>query len=103
MVCGPIELDPTDSTRTTITHPGLIVEVLSPSTEQDDRGDKWRDYQLISSLREYVLVSQGERRVERFRRLSTGGWEYIEVTEGSPELSTGATLDLATLYAELPD
>src|SRR5688500_12739765 len=47
MVCGAIEGDPADSSGITITNPTVIVEVLSPSTEQDDRGNKWQHYQLI--------------------------------------------------------
>lgn len=46
MVCGSIELDPADRSGTTITNPTLLVEVLSPSTEEIDRGTQWRDYQL---------------------------------------------------------
>lgn len=72
MVCGSIEGDPSDPLGATITNPTLIVEVLSPSTEQEDRGNKWQHYQLIPSLQEYVLVSQTEPRVERYRRLSSG-------------------------------
>jgi Uma2 family endonuclease len=72
MVCGPIEGDPADPTGATITNPTLIIEVLSPSTEQDDRGDKWQHYQLMPSLQEYVLVSQSHPRVERYRRLAAG-------------------------------
>ncbi|MGH7436387.1 MAG: Uma2 family endonuclease, partial [Polyangiaceae bacterium] len=68
MVCGDIEGDPADSSGATITNPTLLVEVLSPSTEQEDRGNKWQHYQLIPSLREYVLVSQSEPRVEYYRR-----------------------------------
>ncbi|HYI08302.1 MAG TPA: Uma2 family endonuclease [Thermoanaerobaculia bacterium] len=55
----------------------------------------------IPSLQEYVLVSQ-EPRVEVYRRLPSGGWEYHEATEGAVTLASGATLDLAALYAELP-
>lgn len=84
-----------------ITNPMLLVEVLSSSTEAVDRGDKLRDYQRIPSLREYVLVSQ-EPRVEIYRRLPAGTWEYIDVREGAVTLACGATLDLATLYAGLP-
>ncbi len=103
MVCGPIERDPTDPTGATITNPTLIVEVLSPSTEQVDRGDKWQHYQRIPALQEYVLVSQSQPRVEWYRRLPSGGWEYHEVTEGTVQLPSGVTLDLARLYADLPD
>ena len=42
MVCGPIEGDPADPSGQTITNPTLIVEVLSASTEDDDRGNKWQ-------------------------------------------------------------
>lgn len=103
LVCGPIEGDPADPGGATITNPTLIVEVLSPSTEQDDRGSKWQHYQQLSSLQEYVLVSQTERRVERYRRLAPGTWEYSEITDGQLALTTGAVLDLRALYDALPD
>jgi Uma2 family endonuclease len=103
MVCGPIEGDPADPTGSTISNPTLIVEVLSPSTEQDDRGSKWQHYQLMVSLQEYVLVSQAEPRIERYHRLPSGSWEYSDATEGVVSLATGARLSLAELYADLPD
>lgn len=103
VVCGPIEGDPTDPLDATITNPTLLVEVLSPSTEQEDRGNKWLHYQLIPSLQEYVLISQAEARVEHYRRLPSGTWEYADVTEGSVRLATGAIFDLAKLYDGLPD
>jgi Uma2 family endonuclease len=102
VVCGKIEGDPADPQDATITNPTLLVEVLSPSTEQEDRGRKWRHYQLLPSLQEYVLVSQDEARVERFRRLPGGSWEYTEATAGTVPLSTGAELDLDRLYQDLP-
>jgi Uma2 family endonuclease len=103
MVCGPIDGDPADPTGATITNPTTIVEVLSPSMETDDRGAKWQHYQLLSSLTEYVLVSQDHARVERYCRLPSGSWEYSDVTAGSVILSSGAVIDLATLYDALPD
>jgi Uma2 family endonuclease len=101
MVCGPIEYDPEDAARTTITNPALLVEVLSVTTEKGDRGNKWMHYQRIPSLQEYVLVSQ-EARVEIFRRTPSGTWEYFEMREGSARLAAGPALDLAALYADLP-
>src|SRR5258706_3492583 len=101
VVCGPIEYDPEDAARTTITNPALLVEVLSVTTEKGDRGNKWMHYQRISSLQEYVLVGQ-ETRVEIFSRKSSGTWEYFEVREGTVRLASGPTLDLAVLYADLP-
>jgi Uma2 family endonuclease len=102
MVCGPIEGDPADPNGDTIVNPTVIVEVLSPSTEQNDRGSKWQHYQQLGSLREYVLVSQAERRLEYYRRLPNGAWEYRDVVEGTLELECGPVLELATLYADLP-
>lgn len=103
VVCGPIEGDPADSSGQTITNPTVLVEVLSPSTEHVDRGRKWQHYQLIPSLREYVLVSAHEPRIERYRRLDSGNWEYSDTTSGSVELVSGAKIELATLYDGLPD
>jgi len=103
MVCGAFEIDPADSSRSTITNPTLLVEVLSSSTEDVDRISKRRDYQRIPSLQEYVLVSQDEPRVEVYRRQGTGSWEYIDVRAGIVQLATGPTLDLSALYRDLPD
>jgi Uma2 family endonuclease len=102
VACEPIEGDPADPSGATITNPRLLAEVLSPSTEADDRGDKWQDYQQLPSLQEYVLVSQLAPRVETYRRLAGGAWEYREATSGKVTLSTGAVLDLDALYDDLP-
>jgi Uma2 family endonuclease len=101
MVCGPIELDAADRSGTTITNPTLVVEVLSPSTEDVDRGNKLRDYQLIPSLKEYVLVNQ-DSRVEIYRRMTSETWEYLDVRGGVVKLASGVTLNLSTLYESLP-
>ena len=101
IICGAIEIDGADRSGTTITNPTLVVEILSPSTEEVDRGSKWRDYQLIPSLQEYVLVSQ-QARIEIYRRMTSGGWEYLDVTEGIVKLASGPILDLSMLYETLP-
>jgi Uma2 family endonuclease len=103
MVCGAIEGDPADPGGATITNPMLIVEVLSPSTEGDDRGSKWQHYQLIPSLQEYVLVSQSQHRIERYRRLPSGDWEFHDATRGTVQLLSGAVLDVNQLYTDLPE
>jgi Uma2 family endonuclease len=63
----------------TVTNPILIVEVLSESTEARDRGEKFFAYQTLSSLREYVLVSQNKFLVEHFVRQSDGSWRYLPI------------------------
>jgi len=56
-----------------ITNPAVVVEVLSKSTEQRDRHDRFALFQQVDSLEEYVLVSQNERRIEVWRR-GPRGW-----------------------------
>jgi len=104
MVCGPIEKDPADPKGETLANPTLIIEVLSPSTEHNDRGEKWWHYQQIPSLQEYVLISQFAPCIERYRRImgGGGGWEYRAFTQGTVELVSGAVIDLASLYDGLP-
>ena len=67
-----------DGHRDMITNPSVVVEVLSESTERWDRGGKFVQYRQVASLREYVLVSQTEMRVEWFTRGSNGEWLYRE-------------------------
>ncbi len=55
-------------------YPSLIVEVLSPTTEAFDRGDKFTDYQELDTLQEYVLISQTRRRIDCFRRNDENRW-----------------------------
>ena len=59
-----------DEEKDNLTNPTLIVEVLSPSTENYDRGRKFEHYRQIPSLKEYLLVSQDQPRIEQFIRQS---------------------------------
>lgn len=68
VVCGRLETDPADPRGNTVTNPAVLVEVLSPSTEEYDRGEKLAHYQRIPSLAEIVLVAHDERRLEVWRR-----------------------------------
>lgn len=63
-----------ESQRDVLLNPGILFEILSDSTESFDRGMKFANYQTIDSLTDYLLVSQTEYRVERFRRQPTGDW-----------------------------
>lgn len=56
--------------------PRLIIEVLSPSTQDDDRSEKFQEYQTLPSLQEYVLVSARYQFVEIYRRQSDETWLY---------------------------
>ena len=57
-----------DDVFDTLLNPIILVEVLSPTTEAYDRGEKFAHYRQLTSLQEYVLVSQDQIRVEHYRR-----------------------------------
>jgi len=59
-----------DGTENFMTNPTVIIEVLSDSTEAYDRGDKFRYYRKIPTLREYILVNQKTHEVEIFKKVS---------------------------------
>ncbi len=80
-----------------ITNPVVVVEVLSPSTEARDRGEKFEAYKQIASLREYVLVSQDERRVEVRRRTERGFSSDIAGPEDTIRIH-GQDVAVSTLY-----
>jgi Uma2 family endonuclease len=65
-LCGEPVFD--DEQADTLLNPGLLMEVLSPSTEAYDRGEKFALYRRLDSLIDYVLVSQDKMRVEHYRR-----------------------------------
>lgn len=88
----------------TLLNPTMIVEVLSDSTEKYDRGEKFRQYQQIESLKEYMLVSQHVPRVELFVRQGDGTWllyqaNGLEEKITSPTL--GVTLEMREIFANV--
>lgn len=91
VVCGGIERAADDADA--IINPVVIVEVLSDSTEADDRGEKFAHYRHVASLKEYVLVSQRAPRIEVYRR-EDRGWV---LSEGGP----GSAVRLAALDVDL--
>ena len=107
VVCGPVVTAPIDANA--ITNPTLIVEVLSPDTERNDRGSRFTAYQTLPSFRHYLLVSQDEHRVEHFERVREGQWTLsIYGPGGSVALADlGGSIEVDVLYAgedeERPD
>lgn len=97
VVCGGLEHDP--ESPATVTNPTLIAEVLSPGTEDYDRGEKLEHYQQIPSLGECVLLAHDRRRIEVWRRTPEGGWSHLAAETGEVELSSiGCRLDVEGLY-----
>jgi len=102
VVCGQLEY--TDERRDSITNPTLLVEVLSPSTEQHDRGMKAHLYRQIPSLREFLLIGQTPVEIDHYRRLDDGSWQIVRLTKMDDSLaldSLGCAFPVAAVYAGL--
>ena len=100
VVCGPLQL--ATGTDDTVVNPTVIVEVLSDSTEAYDRGKKFENYRLMPSLREYLLVSQKEPRIDQFIRQENEQWLLreaagLEATLALPALEI--KISLAEVFA----
>ncbi|OAI20810.1 hypothetical protein A1359_20490 [Methylomonas lenta] len=86
-----------------ISHPALIVEVLSDSTAAYDRGDKFAAYRQLESLQEYVIVDIDSRRLECFRRTSDNEWllhDYVGDVD-CDLTSLGLRLPLAEIFEDI--
>ena len=92
-----------DDEADTLLNPQVIFEVLSDSTEDYDRGTKFKNYRTIPSLRDYVLVSQREVLVEHFVRQPDGTWVLREYRAGArlALLATGCEVDVDELYLKV--
>jgi Uma2 family endonuclease len=75
--------------RNFVTDPLVVVEVLSPSTMDVDRGDKLRFYKALPTLRHIVLVYQDQMRVEHYRKTDIG-WELESLTQPDDHLQLEA-------------
>jgi Uma2 family endonuclease len=91
VVCGQPEQDANDDHA--VVNPTVIVEVLSDSSNDSDRTDKFAAYRRLGSLCEYVLVSQRERRIETYRR--DGRRWFLD------EYGPGERLQLESIAVEL--
>lgn len=98
-LCGPIVHH--DSEKDAYCNPALIVEVLSPSTEALDRGEKFNLYRLLDSFVEYLLVRQDRMEVELVSRESVHQWSSTICNEAADVVTLrtlGCTLTLEDIY-----
>jgi Uma2 family endonuclease len=103
VVCGRPELE--DDTLDTLLNPLVLVEVLSESTEDYDRGTKFTNYRTIPSFRDYVLISTDKVLVEYHTRQSDGSWLLREYRAGQRFRleSVGCELAVDELYLKVFD
>ena len=79
-----------------ITNPQVIVEVLSKSTKNYDRADKFTFYKTLPSFREYILIDQTKIKVEQYSKTENKRWSYSEYDEED------TTLVLNSFQLEVP-
>jgi Uma2 family endonuclease len=107
-----VTCDERDKTaRQFIRYPCLVAEVLSPSTEAVDRGEKFRQYRRIETLREYLLIDPDHPNVECYRLNERGNWELFQfmIEDAGTDADTyeieltsiGLTFPLSLLYEDV--
>jgi len=99
VICGKPQF--LDNQFDTLLNPDLIVEVLSDSTRNYDRGEKFQQYRSIPSFREYLVVEQAKIHVERYSKQPDGTWSLWEtdLLDGVVQLSSiGVAIQVSDIY-----
>jgi Uma2 family endonuclease len=102
VVCGEPEF--LDGEFDTLLNPVVLIEVLSPSTADYDRGKKFWHYQSIESLREYLLIAQDEIKIEHLIKQADGRWDVREYNSLETEIelpSIEIVLQASELYEKV--
>ena len=84
-----------------VENPILLVEVLSESTKDYDKNDKFLVYQNLPSFQEYVLISQNKPAIQQFIRQTDGSWKYLATIGADSEVkfeSVTTTVGLKEIY-----
>jgi Uma2 family endonuclease len=92
--CGKPRLE--DDRFDTLKNPSVIFEVLSPSTEKNDRGRKFYFYKQIPSLKEYIMIDASRYWVDICRRQTDSSWERESI------IDPAGFLDISTIKFRLP-
>lgn len=102
VACGDIQF--ADDQKDTILNPVLLIEVLSESTRDYDRGRKFQYYRTLPSLVEYLTVAQDEPHVEQYARQNGGQWlisEFSKMSETIRLVSLPGVLPLTEIYDKI--
>lgn len=102
IVCGKAET--TDVYTDNLTNPIVIIEILSKSTKDYDRGTKFNFYRAIKTLKEYVLIDLTSISVELFTKQKDDKWilsEYKQLTDSFVISTIGLTLQLKDVYEDV--
>ncbi|MFN9403014.1 MAG: Uma2 family endonuclease, partial [Dolichospermum sp.] len=99
-----VSCDTEDQDRYFLNYSCLIIEVLSPSTETIDRREKLLNYRSLASLKEYVLISQDEVKVEVYRQDEKRNWTIQTLINRDDKLhldSVGLILEMTDIYEDV--
>lgn len=102
IVCDEPQMS--DDRSDTITNPSVIFEIVSPSTEDYDRGRKFFFYMQIASLKEYILINSTNTYVQAARRQVDGSWKFEDIKDIDASLSIstiGQSVLLRDVYANV--
>lgn len=102
IICGKIET--TDDIFDTVTNPSVIIEILSPSTRNYDKGEKFTLYREIDSLQEYILIDSERIMVEKFIRNADNSWqltEYKSIEQSFSITTVSIEMKLTDIYEGL--
>jgi Uma2 family endonuclease len=100
IICGDIET--TDDKFDTVTNPSVIIEILSESTKNYDKGGKFTLYREIESLKEYILIDSEAVMVEKFIKNVDNSWqltEYKKLEDFFTIDTVAIKMELTTIYA----
>lgn len=103
VVCGQPVIEVLQDQEMLI-NPILLIEVLSPSTEAFDRGDKFTAYKSIVSFREYLLIAQHRPHITHFIKQSDNAWSYAEINDINEKvvlISIICTLSISDIYRDV--
>jgi len=93
IACGEIEF--AENRKDVIANPLVIIEILSDSTKDYDRGSKFTAYRNIASLKDYILIDQYSYHIEYFHKDESGKWSLDEFK------NMGDTFKISSINVEL--
>jgi len=88
------------TSKTTVTNPSLIVEVLSKSTQNYDQGDKFLYYRSIAQFQEYILINQSRHYVMQYNKTNEGKWLLSEY-QGEKAILSLVSVNFEITFDEL--
>jgi Uma2 family endonuclease len=100
IVKGELQLQ--EGRKDTLTNPSIVIEVLSKSTQNYDKGDKFTAYRSIPTFQEYILIDQYSQNIEHYVKTEQRKWTFQEYDEADGALNF-ASLPFEILIADLYD